>query len=179
MVDGIVYAGLAGIGFAFTEDILYYSSALTDGGPTDLAALVIVRGIFSPFAHSLFTAAIGIGIGVAVTARSREARVLAPLLGFLVAVLLHATWNGSTMVAEGQGFLIAYVVVMLPALAVLVVLADQGPPAGGPHRPAVARRLRPAGLGDDRRRRAGRQPGGATERHGARRSCAVAGPPST
>ncbi len=48
VVDGIVYAGLAGIGFAFTEDILYYSSALTDGGPTELASLVIVRGIFSP-----------------------------------------------------------------------------------------------------------------------------------
>ena len=122
---GIVYAGLAGIGFAFTEDIVYYSSAFTDGGPTDLAALVIVRGIFSPFAHSLFTAAIGIGIGVAVTARSREARVLAPLLGYLVAVLLHAIWNGSTMVADGRGFLIAYVVVMLPALAVLVVLATR------------------------------------------------------
>lgn len=123
VVDGIVYAGLAGIGFAFTEDIAYYTGALTDGGPTELAGLVIVRGVFSPFAHPLFTAAIGIGIGVAVTARSREARILAPLLGYLVAVLLHATWNGSTMVAEGQGFLIAYVVVMLPALAVLIVLA--------------------------------------------------------
>ena len=59
------------------------------------------------------------------TARSREVRVLAPLLGYLVAVLLHAIWNGSTMVADGQGFLIAYVVVMLPALAVLVVLATR------------------------------------------------------
>jgi RsiW-degrading membrane proteinase PrsW (M82 family) len=125
VVDGVVYAGLAGIGFAFTEDVLYYSSALTDGGPTELAALAIVRGIFSPFAHPLFTAAIGVGLGVAVTAKSREARVLAPLLGYLVAVLLHATWNGSTMVADGQGFLIAYLVVMLPALAVLVVLATR------------------------------------------------------
>lgn len=125
VVDGVVYAGLAGIGFAFTEDVLYYSSALTDGGPTELAALAVVRGLFSPFAHPLFTSAIGVGIGVAVTARSREARILAPLLGYLVAVLLHATWNGSTMVADGQGFLIAYVVVMLPALAVLVVLATR------------------------------------------------------
>jgi len=123
VVDGIVYAGLAGIGFAFTEDVLYYSSALADGGPTELAATVIVRGFFSPFAHPLFTSAIGIGIGIAVTARSREARVLAPLLGFLVAVLLHASWNGSTMVAEGRGFLLAYLVIMLPALAVLIVWA--------------------------------------------------------
>ena len=125
VVDGIVYAALAGIGFAFTEDILYYSRALTDGGPTELAALVIVRGIFSPFAHPLFTSAIGVGIGVGVTARSREVRFLAPLLGYLVAVLLHAIWNGSTLVADGGGFLVAYVVIMLPALAVLIVLATR------------------------------------------------------
>lgn len=123
VVDGIVYACLAGIGFAFTEDVLYYASALADGGTTELAALVIVRGIFSPFAHPLFSAAIGIGIGVSVTSRSPQIRFLAPVLGYLVAVLLHATWNGSTMVAEGRGFLIAYVVIMLPSLAVLLIMA--------------------------------------------------------
>lgn len=48
VVDGIVYAGLAGIGFAFTEDVLYYSSALVDGGPGELAATVIVRGSSAP-----------------------------------------------------------------------------------------------------------------------------------
>lgn len=123
VVDSMVYACLSGIGFAYTEDVLYYSSALTDGGPTELAATVVVRGLFSPFAHPLFTSAIGIGIGVAVTARTLQIKMLAPLLGYLVAVLLHATWNGSTMVAEGRGFLIAYVVIMLPALIVLIVLA--------------------------------------------------------
>ena len=123
VVDSIVYACLSGIGFAYTEDVLYYSSALTDGGPTELAATVVVRGLFSPFAHPLFTSAIGIGVGVAVTAKNRHTKVLAPLLGYLVAMLLHATWNGSTMVAEGGGFLLAYVVIMLPALAVLIVLA--------------------------------------------------------
>ena len=164
VVDGIVYAGLAGIGFAFTEDVLYYSSALADGGPTELAATVIVRGFFSPFAHPLFTSAIGIGIGIAVTARSREARVLAPLLGFLVAVLLHATWNGSTMVAEGRGFLLAYLVIMLPALAVLIVWGGASPAEGGPAAAAVARRLRSTRLGHPRRCRSGGQLGCAPYR---------------
>lgn len=44
VVDSIVYACLAGIGFAYTEDVLYYSSALTDGGPNELAATVVIRG---------------------------------------------------------------------------------------------------------------------------------------
>ena len=123
VVDGIVYAGLAGIGFAFTEDVLYYSSALVDGGPTELAATVIVRGIFSPVRPPV------VHVGDRHRDRRRRhcsvpgGRVLAPLLGFLVAVLLHASWNGSTMVAEGRGFLVAYLVIMLPALAVLIVWA--------------------------------------------------------
>src|SRR3954454_24007524 len=61
VLDGIVYAGLVGVGFAFTENILYLGSAYMgghDAGPGGLESatgLFVVRGIFSPFAHPLFT----------------------------------------------------------------------------------------------------------------------------
>ncbi|MFT4164296.1 MAG: PrsW family glutamic-type intramembrane protease [Microlunatus sp.] len=86
VAGSVLYACLAGIGFAYTEDVLYYASALADGGPTELATTVVVRGLFNPFAHPPFTSAIGIGIGVALTARTRQAKRLAPLLGYLVTV---------------------------------------------------------------------------------------------
>ena len=41
------------------------------GGIGEATALFVVRGVFSPFAHPLFTAFIGIGVGVAVVTRSR------------------------------------------------------------------------------------------------------------
>ena len=84
VLDGIVYAGMVGIGFAFTENILYLAAAYngTDGiGPGGTEALTgtfIMRCLLSPFAHPLFTAFIGIGVGLAVASRSAAvARFLA------------------------------------------------------------------------------------------------------
>ena len=81
ILDGIVYAGMVGIGFAFTENILYLGASYngTDGmGPGGLAgvtATFVVRCLFSPFAHPLFTAFTGIGVGIAVTTRKPGAAV--------------------------------------------------------------------------------------------------------
>ena len=122
LLDGIVYAALVAIGFAFVEDILYYASALGQGGPAALTFTFVLRGVMSPFAHLLFTSALGIGIGIAVSTRSAALRVVAPVLGYLVAVLLHGIWNGSGFWGA-RGFLLAYAAVMLPLLVVVLALA--------------------------------------------------------
>src|SRR4051812_35534885 len=127
VLDGIVYAGMVGIGFAFTENILYLGASYngTDGaGPGGIAGVTgtfVVRCLFSPFAHPLFTAFTGIGVGIAVTTRSRALRWFAPLGGYLCAVLAHATWNGSTIFGF-EGFVGAYFLLMVPAFAGLVWL---------------------------------------------------------
>ncbi|MCY7396210.1 MAG: PrsW family intramembrane metalloprotease [Nocardioides sp.] len=126
ILDGIVYAGMVGIGFAFTENILYLAAAYngTDGvgpgGTEALAGTFIVRCLVSPFAHPLFTTFTGIGVGIAVTSRSGAVRFLAPVGGYAAAVLAHALWNGSTVTAS---FIGVYVVLMLPALVALIGLA--------------------------------------------------------
>lgn len=119
VLDGIVYAALVGIGFAFVEDIVYYLSSLDAG---ELPATFILRGVMGPFAHPLFTSATGVGIGIAATTRRPGLRLTAPILGYLVAVLTHAVWNGSALWG-GRGFLIAYGVVMLPLLGIVLGLA--------------------------------------------------------
>jgi RsiW-degrading membrane proteinase PrsW (M82 family) len=129
ILDGLVYAGLVGVGFAFTENILYFAGAYTGGpdlGPGGLGSatvLFVLRGIFSPFAHPLFTSAIGIGAGLMVSSRSRVVRVVAPIAGYVVAVLLHAAWNGSAFLYDGSYFLLTYLVAMVPGFAALVGLA--------------------------------------------------------
>jgi len=128
VLDGIVYAGMVGIGFAFTENVLYLLAAYdgTDltgpGGVQGITATFVVRCLVSPFAHPLFTAFIGIGIGIAVSSRSRGVRVLATLGGYAVAVLTHGLWNGSTVLGFA-GFGIVYVVLILPTLAGVALLA--------------------------------------------------------
>ncbi len=129
VLDGVVYAGMVGIGFAFTENILYLSGVGIDAellGESSSVAVTwtfVVRCIASPFAHPLFTAAIGVGVGLAVGARSRWGRVLAPFLGYCAAVLVHGLWNGSVAFADGSGFVIVYLVLMAPLLMVTVGFA--------------------------------------------------------
>lgn len=128
ILDGIVYAGMVGVGFAFTENVLYLVAAYngTDGvGPGGLEAVTgtfVMRCLFSPFAHPLFTAFTGIGIGLAVSSRSTSVRWLAPLGGYLLAVLAHGLWNGSTVFGFGS-FVLVYVVIMAPAFVGMVALA--------------------------------------------------------
>lgn len=122
LLDGIVYAALVGIGFAFVEDVVYYLSSLNSGGAAQLTLTFILRGVMSPFAHPLFTSATGVGIGVAVTTRRPWLRIVAPLLGFAVAVTLHGLWNGSTFWGT-RGYLRTYAAIMLPLLIVVVALA--------------------------------------------------------
>ena len=129
VIDGLVYAGLVGIGFAFTENILYYAGAYTGGpefGPGGIGSattLFVVRGIFSPFAHPLFTSAIGIAAGIAVTRKGPWLGFLVLPVGYAVAVLLHAAWNGSALIGGGQVFVLTYLFAMVPGFFVLVGLA--------------------------------------------------------
>jgi RsiW-degrading membrane proteinase PrsW (M82 family) len=118
LLDGLIYGALVGVGFAFVEDIVYYLSSLQSGA---LGVTFFLRGIMGPFAHPLFTAALGIGVGIAVTTRRPLVRVLAPILGYLAAVIMHGIWNGSTFWG-GDGFFFAYAAIMLPLLAVVLAV---------------------------------------------------------
>lgn len=122
IVDGIVYAGMAGIGFAFVENVLYLGRTLAETGSHGTAAVFIVRCLVSPFAHPLFTAATGVGIGLAARSGALPVRWSAPVLGWCLAVALHAGWNLSA--SSGlAGFVSAYVAVQLPVFVGVVVLA--------------------------------------------------------
>ncbi|PUA80972.1 PrsW family intramembrane metalloprotease [Nocardioides currus] len=128
ILDGIVYAGMVGIGFAFTENILYLAAAyngtdgLGPGGTEALTGTFILRCLLSPFAHPLFTAFIGIGVGLAVTSRNAAARFLAPVGGYVLAVMAHSLWNSSTLGGPGN-FFVVYGTLMLPAFIALIAFA--------------------------------------------------------
>lgn len=131
LVDGVVIAGFTATGFAFTENILYLGNAFgedqefgTSGFASVTAATFFVRIVMSPFAHPLFTVLTGIGFGLAAaTARHRRVRRVAlPLLGLLLAMGMHALWNGSGVLGP-LGFYAVYAAFMVPAFGLLTWLA--------------------------------------------------------
>jgi RsiW-degrading membrane proteinase PrsW (M82 family) len=121
IVDGIVYAGMAGLGFAMTENILYYGRAI-EKGPEMLTAVFILRGMAAPFSHPLFTSMTGIGLGWSRQSRNGFVKFAMPIVGLAVAILMHATWNGSAAFGEGIGFFIVYFMVMGPAFVVILMV---------------------------------------------------------
>jgi RsiW-degrading membrane proteinase PrsW (M82 family) len=132
VISGIAAAGITAAGFAFTENILYLGTAYGEDTVLDpdslsnsaTAGTFILRIVFAPFAHPLFTSVTGIAFGMvaALPLRRRVLRRLLPLLGWFTGVLLHAIWNGSASFAN-YTFLAVYGLFMIPVFGALTWLA--------------------------------------------------------
>lgn len=122
VIDGIVYAAMVGLGFAMTENIQYYGKAVLQGGGEGLTLIFVVRGALSPFAHPMFTSLTGIGLGVARQSRNMFVKLVTPVLGLIAAISMHAIWNGSAVFFGGTGFILMYVVIMIPAFFIMFVV---------------------------------------------------------
>jgi RsiW-degrading membrane proteinase PrsW (M82 family) len=128
-LSGIVLAGLSGAAFAFTENILYYGrvyryAARTFGEVPPLEALqnlFVMRGLITCFGHPLFTAMTGIGLAIALRSKSKVVRVVAPLAGYCVAVVLHMAFNTTATLMQGSNLLFIYLAVALPLVVGMIV----------------------------------------------------------
>jgi RsiW-degrading membrane proteinase PrsW (M82 family) len=95
VLDGIIYGGLVGFGFAAAENINYIFSGYTSadtGGWTGLFAVAAVRIFLIPFLHGFLTSWTGIGFAVARLNRG-WLRYMAPPAGYLTAIALHFFHN--------------------------------------------------------------------------------------
>ena len=96
VTDGILYGLLIGAGFAMVENYVYFALS----AQTDLPLLILGRVVLGWLGHSTFTALLGAGLGYAREAHRARGRWRAPLIGFAVAVLLHAFFDGVVFAAD-------------------------------------------------------------------------------
>lgn len=120
IVDGIVYAGMVAVGFAFIENIIYLGGAFNVLGTPGLLGLFLLRCLVSPFAHPMFTICFGIALGM-ITYRRRLRFAFVPVLGYVAAVFLHFLWNFAAL-SSMNGFLVAYVLVQVPLFIGFVLI---------------------------------------------------------
>ena len=121
VIDGIVYASMAALGFAMSENILYYGKAAASGGDA-WTLTFILRGFFAPFSHPLFTSMTGIGLGLARQSTNIAIKIITPVVGLLMAIFMHSIWNGSAVFGGGGVFLFTYILVMVPAFLIMLVV---------------------------------------------------------
>ncbi|MER6006975.1 PrsW family intramembrane metalloprotease [Nonomuraea angiospora] len=120
LTDGIVYASMAGLGFAAVENVGYYLLAYNEDGAGGALQLFVIRGLIDPLGHPIYTSMIGLGVAYALTRRT-AARFAAIPLGYLGAVFLHGLWNGSATTGSLAWVAAAYLVIM-GALILLITV---------------------------------------------------------
>lgn len=96
-LDGIIYGGLVGFGFAAVENIFYFADVLGSHGLGGLAQLVILRAFVFGLNHAMFTGATGLGVALMRTSPSMLVKLGAPVAGLAGGITAHAVHNGSVM----------------------------------------------------------------------------------
>ncbi|MDH5505784.1 MAG: PrsW family intramembrane metalloprotease [Anaerolineae bacterium] len=106
VMDGIVYAATAALGFAASENALYLIDGFAEDGWSGLWVLFFLRVIFGAWNHAAFTAFTGIGLGLARLSRSKMIQIGAPLAGFSLAMFAHFLHNTIASLIKSFGGLI-------------------------------------------------------------------------
>jgi RsiW-degrading membrane proteinase PrsW (M82 family) len=102
ILDGIVYAAITAIGFAATENIYYiYTYGFLENGLHGILYMFFVRVILVGWQHPFYTSFIGIGLAVSRLNRSQSIKILAPIIGWGLAVFTHSIHNTISTIFQG------------------------------------------------------------------------------
>ena len=105
ILDGIIYGGIAGLGFAATENVFYFLGQYDAEGWVGMFTNFALRvGVFA-WGHPFYTAFTGLGFVVARMNRNILVKLAAPVIGYFLAVFAHAFHNTAVIFVTGLGSL--------------------------------------------------------------------------
>lgn len=94
-LDGIIYGGLVGFGFAAVENVLYFAMEAMESDLGGIMLLAIFRAFLFGLNHALFTGLTGLGLALARSASHGLVKIGAPVAGLLLGMAAHGIHNGS------------------------------------------------------------------------------------
>lgn len=102
ILDGIVYAAITAIGFAATENVYYiYTYGYLENGFNGILYMFLVRVLLVGWQHPFYTSFIGIGLAVSRLNRNQSIKILAPVIGWGLAVFTHSIHNTISTIFQG------------------------------------------------------------------------------
>ena len=125
--DGLVYGAAVGLGFAMTENFLYFVGAYADSGVGGWATTVVLRTLFTGVMHCVACSIFGGALGYTKYPAKLKGRWFIPVAGLLGAMGVHAFWNGSLVLAGASGSAIPFAVglIGIPLFAAALFLMMQ------------------------------------------------------
>ncbi|MBG0785134.1 MAG: PrsW family intramembrane metalloprotease [Anaerolineaceae bacterium] len=104
ILDGVVYAGVAALGFAATENAYYiYTYGFLEKGWSGFWDLALIRIGLVGWQHPFYTAFFGIGLATARVNRSAFVKGIAPVIGLFCSMAAHALHNFLASFFSGPG----------------------------------------------------------------------------
>ena len=91
-LDGLIYGGMAGFGFAAVENFFYLIGGYANAGLGGAIGLGFLRAGLFGLNHAMYTAFTGLGVALALELR-RAWRFVLPVVGLGLAVAAHAYHN--------------------------------------------------------------------------------------
>jgi hypothetical protein len=122
-LDGLIYGGVVGFGFAAVENVFYLFGALSEGGLGSVFGLAFLRaGVFG-LNHAMYTAFTGLGVALSLEIRQPPLKTVSVVVGFALAVGAHALHNALATFTSQSGFITLLAAVVADWSGVLVLLA--------------------------------------------------------
>lgn len=124
-LDGLIYGGVVGFGFAAVENVFYLFGAYSQGGIGSALGLTFLRaGVFG-LNHAMYTAFTGLGVALSLELRSVPMKVLSILIGFSLALGTHALHNALATFTAQSGLISLLLAVLADwaGVAVLLIVA--------------------------------------------------------
>jgi RsiW-degrading membrane proteinase PrsW (M82 family) len=123
ILDGVIYGALVGIGFALTENFLYFLQSAMADSRLQFLMLTALRGVVFGLNHAWYTALVGAAAALAFLRYKGMERWLVLLTGLLVAMFAHALHNLSSLEATRfTPFVVVSVLLNWGGLALIVVI---------------------------------------------------------
>lgn len=97
-LDGIIYGAMVGMGFAMVENLFYFLNVHNELGTSAWQITIFLRSILFGLNHAMFSSMTGLGLAIARLSRNQGVRWTAPIIGWSIAVLLHAIHNASASI---------------------------------------------------------------------------------
>lgn len=130
--DGLIVGAFVGLGFQVLEDMLYgENSAYEHFGVDQVDSVLhtfVLRSATGVASHAMYTAIFAAGIVYLVGTRAQPRRVGRGLALIIGAMLVHGTWDSMAALADGNGFVVAglMVAITVASIAILVVALHWG-----------------------------------------------------
>lgn len=126
VTDGLVYGAAAGLGFGMTENFLYFTTYAEHMSGYEWLNLIFIRSMMTANMHCAATATFGAGIA---KLRDYGAKAILYVIGgYVLAVLLHASWNYlvSTGDMEDWGTAVMLLIVYIGVIFLIFVFGIRG-----------------------------------------------------